>query len=104
MSVDTLPCFRHTDDPMYQEWRRDEIKKFASWKDKDIEARLSYEMRATPPRDDHEINVKRVGQLLDYVALGGSPQLQKDILGTTTTTGLVSGSAMIRQDLEPVGA
>ncbi len=101
MSVDVLPFYRHPDDPVYQEWWLAQRKQLAPLTERQLEKRLELGMRATPPRDDHEINQKRVGELFDYVMKIGSPQLQKDILGTTTTSGLVSGAAMIRQDLQP---
>lgn len=104
-SANALSFIHDPRDPQFQEWRQDTIKACSGLTEQALLKRLDLDMAHDAPPDDHQHMRKRQYEMHTTLNdMAPHSRVAKDILGTTTTSGLLSGSPYIRQDLEPLRA
>lgn len=98
-SDNTFQAVAYPHDPAYLLARQDQINRYMRMSTRELDLRLRYELSQPAPRDDHGMNRRIAGEIMTSPLV---PDVAKNILGTASGSGLTDGSALIRQDLEPV--
>ena len=92
----------HPNDPAYMIRRQDQIDRLLKLNMTQLDRQLRYQMSQPAPRDEMgDMSRKVIGEM---AGAQFTPDVVKNILGTGSGSGLTDGSALIRQDLEPVWA